>query len=122
MDLVVKGRGVRITDQLRRVAERKLERLSRIEPRAVRVEVEVISEHHPRQDGTKRLEATLTIPRRTFRARAEGPDVEVALDRLVDRLERLVRDYRGRVRGRIMAGANRLKAARAGPGPTEAAE
>ena len=48
MDLVVKGRGVRITDQLRRSVHHKLERLSRLEPRAVRVEVEVISERNRR--------------------------------------------------------------------------
>lgn len=117
MDLVLKGRGVRITEHLRDVATRKLERLARIEPRTVRVEVEVISEHHPHQDGTKRLEATLAVPRKTFRASADGPDVEVALDRLVDRLERMVRDSRSKARDRIMAGANRLKSERLAPGP-----
>jgi ribosomal subunit interface protein len=115
MDLVLKGRGVRITDHFREHAGRKLERLTRLEPKAVRLEVEVISEHHPRQDGTKRLEGTLAVPRRTFRATAEGPDVEVALDRLVDRLERMVRDHRKRLRDRVMAGASRLKSGRATP-------
>ena len=115
MDLVLKGRGVRITEHIREVAGRKLERLSRLEPKAVRVEVEVISEHHPRPDGTKRLEGALAVPRHTFRARAEGPDVEVALDRLVDRLERMVRERRRRFRDRVMAGASRLKSGRAMP-------
>ena len=125
MDLVLKGRGVRITDQLRRTAGRKLERLSRVEPRTLRVEVEVISEHHPHQDGTKRLEAALAVPRRTFRASAEGPDVDVALDRLVDRLERMVRDHRTKRRDRAMNGASRLKSSRTAdtqPGEVSPAE
>ena len=115
MDLVVKGRGVRITEQLRRTVQGKLGKLSRLEPKAVRVEVEVISERNPRLDGAKRLEATLDTPRHTFRARAQARDVEVGLDQLVERLERQVRDHREKRRNRILDGANRLKSARIGP-------
>ncbi len=115
MDLVVKGRGVRITDQLRRSVHHKLERLSRLEPRAVRVEVEVISERNRRLEGTKRLEASLETPWRTFRARAQAPDVDLGLDQLAKRLERQVRDHREKRRNRILDGANRLKSARIGP-------
>ena len=44
MDLVLKARGVRITDQVRRVTEQKLTKLERLEPRVSRVEVELIEE------------------------------------------------------------------------------
>jgi ribosomal subunit interface protein len=115
MELVVKGRGVRITDQLRRTVQHKLERLARLEPRAVRVEVEVISERNPRLDGAKRLEATLETPWRTFRARAQAPEVDLGLDQLAERLERQVRDHREKRRKSILDGANRLKSARIGP-------
>jgi ribosomal subunit interface protein len=109
MDLVLKGRGVRITDQIREVTHHKLDKLSRMEPRAVRVEVEIISEDFPTHDGTKTVDAALQIPRHTFRAHAQGAKVEEALDLVAARLERQVRDRRGRLRSRLLAGAGRFK-------------
>ena len=72
MDLTVRGRGVRITEQMRAKAAHKLGRLSRLDPRAERVEVEIITERNPRLNGTKRLEGTLALPRHTVRARASA--------------------------------------------------
>jgi ribosomal subunit interface protein len=111
MDLVLKGRGLRITDHLRELAQHKLEKLQRLEPRVTRMEVEIISEDFPTHDGTKTVDAALSIPRHTFRAHANGAKVEDALDLIVARLERQLRDRRGRIRRRILAGA-RLRSAR----------
>jgi len=55
--------------------------------------LEVINEHHPRVDGLKRVEASLRIPRKTFRAHAEAEDVSTAMDRVRDKLERQLRDH-----------------------------
>ncbi len=116
MELLLKGRGVRLTEQLRRSAERKLSRLARMEPRAVRLEVEVIAERNPRLDGARRVEGALHLPRRTFRAEAEAKDVDGALDVLAERLERQVRDHHDRRRRRAAV----LRSPRPG-GPGEAA-
>ncbi|HXF71654.1 MAG TPA: ribosome-associated translation inhibitor RaiA [Actinomycetota bacterium] len=105
MELLLKGRGVPVTDQLRRAAERKLSRLARMEPRAVRLEVEVIAERNPRLDGARRVEGALHLPRRTFRAEAEAKDVDGALDVLAERLERQVRDHHDRRRRRAASPA-----------------
>jgi ribosomal subunit interface protein len=117
MDLFVKGRGTRITDNLRSAASHKLGRLARMEPRATRVDVEVISEKNPRLGGKKRVEASLATPRRTFHAHAEAYDVESALDQLAEKLERQLRDHRTKRRTRLVAGASRVKSARATEGP-----
>ncbi|HEY7280875.1 MAG TPA: ribosome-associated translation inhibitor RaiA [Actinomycetota bacterium] len=112
MDLVLKGRGLRITEQIREITHHKIDKLSRLEPRAVRVEVEIVSEDFPTQDGTKTVDAALQVPRHTFRAHAQGARVEDALDLAVARLERQVRDRHGRVRSRLIAGASRFKSTR----------
>jgi ribosomal subunit interface protein len=109
MDLVLKGRGLRITDQIREITHHKLDKLSRLEPRAVRVEVEIVSEDFPTHDGTKSVDAALQVPRHTFRAHAQGERVEDALDLIAARLERQVRDRHGRIRSRLIAGASRFK-------------
>jgi len=98
MDMTFTGRGLQVTDTIRGVAEQKLGSLARLEPRATALDLELINEHHPRMDGLKRVEASLRIPRKTFRAHAEADDVSTAIDRVRDKLERQVRDHHGRKR------------------------
>jgi ribosomal subunit interface protein len=122
MDMFVKGRGTRITDHVRTAAERKLARLERMEPRVTRVEIEVISEKNPRLGGQKRVEAALATPRKTFRAHAEANDVDSALDRLAEKLERQLRDHHTKKRTRLVTGASRVKSSQVSPeatGPVE---
>ncbi|HZP91101.1 MAG TPA: ribosome-associated translation inhibitor RaiA, partial [Actinomycetota bacterium] len=92
MDLVLKARGTRITDHVRNAARRKLSRLERLEPKVTRLELELISEKNPRLGGVRRVEAAFETPRRTFRASAEGSDVDSALDAIAEKLERQLRD------------------------------
>ena len=115
MELTVRGRGGRVTEQMRVKVAHKLGRLARLDPRAERVEVEIITERNPRQEGTKRLEGTLAFPRHTVRARASARDLDAALDMLAERLERQVRDYRAKRKKRLLPGSNRLKSPRNGP-------
>jgi ribosomal subunit interface protein len=111
VDVVVKGRGISVSEQLRKAAEHKLGKLVRLEPRAARAEVEVRTARSSRPDGLKRLDATLEIPRKTFRARAEGPEVEAALDQVVARLERQLRDHHDKRRKRLHGRGDRLQSA-----------
>ncbi len=122
MDLVLKGRGVRITDQVRRTAEHKLAKIERLEPRLIRMEVELIEERNPRIDGHHRVEVACQAGRRRFRAQGAGPDVESALDQVIERLERQIESRRGKLRGRWTRKGNRLQSPRTSPeesGPSE---
>jgi len=105
MELTCTGRGIHVTDEMRRAAERKLSRVERLETRAVRLDVEVIVEKNPRRAHLKRLEAALVTPRRTYRAHAEDPEFDSALDAVAERLERQVRDHHERRRARVLSGA-----------------
>ena len=115
MDLVVKGRGDRVSGQLRGRVERKLGRLSRLDGRIDRVEVEVIRQPSPRVDGGHRVQASCRSARRTFRASATGADVDAAVDLLVERLERQITRDHERRRTRMLEGANRIKSRRHEP-------
>jgi ribosomal subunit interface protein len=115
MDLVLKARGVRITDQVRRTAEHKLAKLERLEPRVVRVEVELVEERNPRMGGSHRVEVACDTARKTFRAQGVGPDVETALDQVIQRLERQISGYRGKLRDRWNRRGNRLQSPRTSP-------
>lgn len=97
MDLVLKGRGVAITDQVRHSVEHKLSKFDRRpHPPLLRVEVELIEEHNPRIEGRHRVKVAFDTVRRTFRAEGSGPDVDSALDQVAERIERQISDYRSR--------------------------
>ena len=96
MELTFTGRGVPVSGDVRRQAEHKFARLERIEPRTVRLDIELVSEHHPSPQGLKMIKAALRIPRKTFRAHAEAHDVRTALDTVAEKLERQLRDHHGR--------------------------
>ena len=118
MDLVLKGRGMRITDPVRRTAERKLGKIERLEPRIIRLEVELIEEHNPRIEGNHRVEVACETARETFRAEGSGPDVESALDQVIQHLERRITGRRGKLRHRWIRRGNRLQSP--GTSPQEA--
>ena len=111
MDLVLNGRGARITDRIREAAQHKLGRLERMEPKVTRLQIEVISEKNPRLGGVHRVEASFDTPRRSFRATADAKDVESALDQVAEKPERQIRDHHEKKRSRLIAGATRVKSA-----------
>jgi len=111
MDLVLKARGLRITDQLRRSAEHKLAKLERLHRLPARVEVEVIEEN-PRIDGGHRVDVSYSTGRRTFRAEGAGRDVDTALDQVAERLERQLSTYRSKRRQRLTGRGYRLQSTR----------
>ena len=76
MDLVLKGRGVRITEQMKKTAEAKLAKIERIDPRVSRVEIEVVLEHNPRIEGNHVVEVSCTRGRGVLRAHAAGRDLD----------------------------------------------
>ena len=113
MELTYTGRGIRVSDEMREAAEQKLAHLAHIEPRITRFDIEITAEHNPRLDGAMRLEGSVAIPRKTFRAHGEGPDVQKALDQLVRRLERQIRDHHGKRRTRMFRKGDGLESAHA---------
>jgi ribosomal subunit interface protein len=119
MDLTFTGRGLPITQDLREAAEHRLARLSKLEPRATSIDLEFTSEHHPKLDGLKRVEASLRIPRKTFFAHAEAVEVTTALDDVAKKLERQLRDHHGKKRSRLHRG---LESAHLSPGATDDTE
>jgi ribosomal subunit interface protein len=96
----MRGRGDRVVGQTRARVERKLERLSRLDGRLDRIEVEVTRESRGRIGGGHRVEAWCRSGRRTYRAHASGEGVEAAVDQMLERLERQISEAHRRRRPR----------------------
>jgi ribosomal subunit interface protein len=122
MEVAVRARGGHIDAQTKQHFEEKLSKLSRYDARIDRVQVEVTFETRGRIGGGHRIEASCQSGRLTYRAHAEGDDVHVALDRLIQRLERQISDAHGKKRHRVYRVWRRLRkvqSARMGPNEGE---
>lgn len=100
LDVAVACRHAEVPDDVKRTAESKLVRLERFLDGMERARVRFSEERNPRIHDRQVCEVTMEGHGHVVRARASGPDMLTAVDRVVDRLElRLVR-LKGRLVGR----------------------
>lgn len=124
MDLVVRGRGTRVDERTKEWLEHKLAKLTRLDHRIDRIEVEVTRESSERIGGGHRLEASARSGRTTYRAHAIGDGVEAALDSLIKRMERQISDNHSKRLNRDTGVPSKVQSARNGsnegepPAPT----
>src|SRR5262245_19468948 len=104
MDLVLKGRGIRITDRIRELTGHKLAKMSRLDSRVRAVEVQSIEEQTPVVEANTRVNVACWSARRVFRAAGAGHGIDAALDEAVAHLERQITSYRGKLLHRRQAG------------------
>jgi ribosomal subunit interface protein len=92
MDIVFKGRHTDVLERFRKHAAGKLAKIEKLDPKAIRVDVEVTAEHNPRQAGRKeRVELTITTRGPSIRAEAAAEDRFSALDLALAKLESRLR-------------------------------
>ena len=101
MQLHVKGKNLEVNESIRSYAERKLQKLDRRVHESTRVEIELAVEKNPSISESQVAEATVHLKGHTLRAREAARDMKVAVDELVEKLSRQVRDlHEKRVAGR----------------------
>jgi ribosomal subunit interface protein len=104
VDVVVKGRHGEVTDRFRRQAMEKLGRVHRLDPKVIRVDVEVSREANPRLSSVcERVELTCASRGPVIRAEAAADDVFTAFDLAFAKLESRLR--RSADRRRVHHGA-----------------
>lgn len=92
MDIVVKGRRFEVPERFRQHAVEKLGKVARLDPKAIRLDVEVSKEHNPRlADRAVRVELTCRTRGPVVRAEASADDAYAALDLACARLEQRLR-------------------------------
>ncbi|TCJ19439.1 ribosome-associated translation inhibitor RaiA [Rubrobacter taiwanensis] len=115
MEISVQGRNISVTEALERYAREKVERVTKFfddEKSHARAEVELIHERNPSIADNQVAETTLFINSAVLKAREASGDMYASIDRMVDKLERQVRRYRGR---QIDRWQGRLKNSAPGP-------
>jgi ribosomal subunit interface protein len=99
VDIVVKGRHCEVPERFRRHVQDKLAKVEKLDPKVMRVDVEVSKEHNPRlADVAERIELTLRSRGPVVRAEAAADDPYAALDLAWSRLENRLRRAQDRRR------------------------
>jgi ribosomal subunit interface protein len=121
MDIVVVGRHTKVSEEFQAKVIEKLRRIETLDPSTVRVDVHVIHERNPKIAGEReRVELTVHGHRPIVRAEAATDDrftaLDIAVDRVIERLRKRHEKYSHRHQGRVGLGkqmASRL------PGPVD---
>ena len=97
MDIIFKGRRTDVQERFRGYAVPKLNKITKLAHKAIRVDVEVSAERNPRQSGRReRVELTILSRGPAIRAEAAADDRFAALDRALAKLEERLRRSRER--------------------------
>jgi len=92
MDIIFKGRQTDVPTRFREYAAAKLNRLEKLDSRALRVDVEISVERNPRLASQKeRVELTIRSPGPAIRAEAAAEDRLAALDLALAKLDSRLR-------------------------------
>ena len=92
MEIIVRGRSMTVPSRFRQHAAAKLSKLSKLDQKVVRIDVEVSKERNPRQsDRRERVELTIRSRGPAIRAEAAADDRYTALDLAFAKLESRLR-------------------------------
>jgi ribosomal subunit interface protein len=101
VNIIFKGRHTAVQERFRQHATAKLDKIGRLDQKAIRIDVEVTQERNPRQSGRReRVELTIRSRGPAIRAEAAADDRFVALDRAFAKLEARLRRSGDRRKGR----------------------
>jgi ribosomal subunit interface protein len=111
VDIVVKGRHCEVPDRFRKHVAEKLAKVEKLDPKVIRIDVEVSKEHNPRLSGqSQRVEITCRSRGPAIRAEAAADEPYAALDMAWARLE-----------ARLRRAADRRRVHHGGKSPTSVA-
>ncbi|GAA4637189.1 ribosome-associated translation inhibitor RaiA [Actinoallomurus vinaceus] len=92
MEIIVKGRHTDVSDRFRRHVDTKISKVEKLDPKVMRIDVEVSQERNPRQsDRRERVELTIHSRGPVIRAEAAADDRFAALDMAIGKLEARLR-------------------------------
>jgi len=100
MDVIITSRNVEVTDWLRQYIEKKVGKLEKFLPNATEAKVELSQEKTKSADAREVVQVTILNDRTVIRAEEKSSDMFAAVDTVVDKLERQIKKYKGKLRNR----------------------
>jgi len=95
MDVVVKGRHIEVSPELRQYAEEKIRKLSRY-LNLPKAEVELSVERNPRISANQTVEVTIHTRGPVIRGKESTVDMHASIDLVAEKLEKQIKRYKGK--------------------------
>ena len=103
MDITVKGKNIEVTEALENYIKKKLSRISRFFDRISDVQVMLSTSGSKSSGIIQKIEVTARIDGKIIRAQEATSDMYASVDLVVDKLERRIKTFKGKLmnRGRV---------------------
>jgi len=103
MDITVKGKNIEVTEALENYIKKKLSRISRFFDRISDVQVMLSTSGSKSSGIIQKVEVTARIDGKIIRAQESTSDMYASVDLVVDKLERRIKTFKGKLmnRGRV---------------------
>ena len=109
MKVIVKGRNINVTDTLREYAVEKMTKMTKYLDQIMQVEVEFFVEKNPSIANAKTVEATVFTKGPVIRAKESSSDMYASIDLVVDKLERQIKRYKGKLKAHNVRANDTIK-------------
>lgn len=90
------GRNIEITEAMRTYAEDKLEKLDRFSDQIIDARVVMSYTNNESVGEPAKVEVQVNVPQGIIRAEESGQDTYAAIDKVVDKLERQIKRFKGK--------------------------
>ena len=96
MQIIIAGKNIELTDALRKHARQKVVKIGNLGVNIDEVEVRMVVEKNPSIKENQKAELTATGKGIHLRATDRDPDMYVAIDKAVSRMQRQIKKYHGK--------------------------
>lgn len=97
MDIRIKGRNIDVSEALENYIKKKLMKLNRFSDRISEIEVILITQNSKTSGDSHKVEATIRMNGKIIRAQESSPDMYASVDLVVDKLERRIKTFKGKL-------------------------
>jgi putative sigma-54 modulation protein len=117
MNLMISGQHLELTPAIREYVETKLERIKRHFDDVIDIAVILGVEKPSEKDKRQRAEVNLRLKGNVIHVESFAEDVYAAIDTMIDKLDRQVLKYKGKVQDHQHEAIKRMSEATAGSAP-----
>lgn len=97
MDIEIKGRNIEVTEALENYIRKKLTRVSKFFNKISNIQVVLTTSNSKTSGVSQKIEVTVRIDGTIIRAQESSPDMYASIDSVVDKLERRVKTFKGKL-------------------------
>lgn len=108
MDIEIKGRNIEVTEALKDYINKKLTRVSRFFKKISNMQVVLTTSNSKTSGVSQKVEVTVRIDGTIIRAQESSPDMYASIDSVVDKLERRIKTFKGKLIARNRIRVNEL--------------